>query len=210
MSVRGPFPLPTRPLVIINGLGAPRAASQVYGLYFRKRGFRVYVVPQRCLNVGDIRESARRTGEVVERALLATGARRTPLIGISLGGLIGQYYLHCGPGAQRVDTFVSVGGPLLGSGAARLGGKVPPLCFVPSLLQARPGSELLEEIRRAPRPQGVRLVSLGTRGDAITPAASRSAPGYEVVDTPHGVFPLGHWFLYLHPANLQAVYDLIR
>lgn len=208
--MRGPFPLPTRPLVIINGLGAPRAASQAYGLFFRARGYRVYVVPQRFLNGGDIRESAARTDEVVQRALAATGAARTPLIGISLGGLIGSYYLHCGPGASRVDTFVAVGGPLLGSGAARLGGVLPGVCRFPSLLQARPGSELLAEIRRAPRPLGVRLVSLGTRGDAITPAASRRAPGYEVVDTPHGVFPLGHWFLYLHPANLQAVYDLIR
>lgn len=203
------LPKPTRPLVIINGLGAPRAASQVYGLFFRAHGYRVYVVPQRFLNIGDIRESAARTDAVVRRALAATGAARTPLVGISLGGLIGHYYVHVHGGAPLVDTFVSVGGPLNGTPAARLGAALF-RALVPSLRQARPDSDLIAELRAAPRPEGVRLVSLGTRGDVMTPAASRYAPGYEIVDTPHGVTPLGHWFLYLHPANVQAVYDLIR
>ncbi len=203
------FPKPTRPLVIINGLGAPRAASQVYGLFFRARGYRVYVVPQAFLNFGDIRASGRRTGEVVARALSRTGAERTPLIGISLGGLIGHWYVHCGGGASRISTFVSVGGPLSGSATARIGA-VPPLRFVPSLQQAAPDSDVLEDVRRAPHPADVRLVSLGTRGDVMTPESARAADGYELVNTPHGRFPVGHWYLYLHPQNLRRVYEILQ
>ena len=197
-----------KPLVIINGLGAPRAASQVYGLYFRQKGYRVYTVPQTFLNVGDIRKSAKRTDEVVDHALEQTGAEQTPLIGISLGGLIGMYYVYCSGGAAKVDTFISLGGPINGSPVARIG-KVPPFSFVTSLTQARTDSDVLEEIRAAGKPEGIRLLSVGTRGDFMTPAKSRAAPDFEVLNTPHGIFPIGHWCLYANPNNMKAVLELI-
>lgn len=53
------------------------------------------------------------------------------------------------------------------------------------------------------------MVSMGTHGDVMTPASARAADGYEIVDTPHGVFPLGHWYLYLHHKNLERVHQLI-
>jgi len=198
----------SKPLVIINGLGAPRAASQVYGLYFRRHGFRVYTVPQTFMNIGDIRKSAKRVDQVVRHALEKTVAERTPLIGISLGGLIGLYYVYCGGGKGQVDTFISLGGPLSGSQVARIG-ILPPFSLITSLKQTRPDSEVFKEIRAAGRPEGIRLLSVGTRGDFMTPAKSRLHPDFETVDTPHGTFPIGHWCLYANPNNLMAVLELL-
>ena len=197
------------PLVIINGLGAPNVLARLYGLVFRVRGMRVFTAPQSFLNYGDIRESARRVRETVERALAETGARKVNLVGVSLGGLIGLYYVKCGGGAPHVDRFISVGGPLNGSPVACLG-RVPPFTLVKSLGQTCPESDLVREVHEAPQPEGVRLYAVGTRGDFITPRASWTGEGLAVVETPHGFFPLGHYCLYLLPGNHRVVLDLLR
>ncbi|MGZ3474123.1 MAG: esterase/lipase family protein [Polyangiales bacterium] len=114
------------PVVIVSGLGAPRYFASLYGLAFRKWGHRAFAAPQRLLGYGDMRVAARLVADEVERARIATGASKVNLVGMSLGGLIGLYYVKCLGGSAHVDRFVSVGGPLNGSTVARL------LDFVPS------------------------------------------------------------------------------
>ncbi len=198
-----------KPLVVINGLGAPRLAAQVYGLFFRRRGYRVYTVPHPPLNFGDIRRSAERTGEVVERVLARHGCERVPLVGLSLGGLIGMYYVKCGGGADTIDRFVSVGGPLNGSPLARISA-LPPLGALPALRQSNPDSDVIAEIAAAGDTNGVRIHALGTRGDAITPRASWSGVDLDTVETPYGAYPVGHWYLYVHPGNYREVLRLLE
>jgi hypothetical protein len=78
------------------------------------------------------------------------------------------------------------------------------------LAQSRPGSDILREIHAAPFPAGVRRFSVGARGDAITNRACWDAEGFEAVESPYGVFPVGHWMLFTHPNNLRIVLDLLR
>lgn len=196
------------PVVIINGLGAPRLAAEAYGMAFRVRGFRVSTVPQTFLNLGDVRDAALEVGRHVDGVRARSGAQRVHLVGMSLGGLIGLYYVKCGGGAATVARFVSVGGPLNGSTFARMASFVPST-LVQSLPQTLPDSELMLELRAAPVPDGVRLHSVGTRGDFLTPRSSWDADGCVPVETPHGVFPIGHWMLFLHPANQRVVADLL-
>ncbi len=198
-----------RALVVINGLGAPRAAAQVYGRFFRKHGYRVFTTPQALLNAGDIRRSADRVHEVVLRARQKTLSSRVSMVGLSLGGLIGLYYIKCAGGGGLVDRFVSVGGPLAGSDVARVG-ELPLLRSIPALRQASPDSRLVREVQAAPIPEGVRLHALGTRGDAITPRHRWSATGLDATETPYGRFPFGHWYLYLHPGNYREVLHLLE
>src|SRR4051812_35484776 len=87
---------------------------------FHSRGFRTYAAPQRLLGYGDVRIAAKLVDDTVQRALRETGASKVHLVGMSLGGLIGLYYLKCGGGARFVERFVSVGGPLNGSSLARV------------------------------------------------------------------------------------------
>jgi triacylglycerol esterase/lipase EstA (alpha/beta hydrolase family) len=195
--------------VVNNGLGAPRLAAQVYGLFFRRHGYRVYTVPHPPLNFGDIRRSAARAGELVEQVRARHRRDRVPLVGLSLGGLIGLYYVRCGGGAATIDRFVSVGGPLNGSPLARIGARAP-LSAIPALRQSSPDSDVIAEIAAAGPADGVRIHALGTVGDPITPRESWSGTGLDAIETPHGAFPVGHWYLYVHPGNYREVLRLLR
>jgi triacylglycerol lipase len=192
------------PVVIANGLGAPRAAAVAYGMIFRRHGFKVFAAPQRLLGYGDVRVSARLLRDEVDRVKRETGAPRVHLVGMSLGGLVGLYYVKCLGGGAHVDRFVSVGGPLNGSSLARLVELVPSK-LVHAIAQTTPDNDFMREMRAAAFPEGVRLISVGTRGDVMTPRVSWDAKGFEPVETPYGLFPIGHWMLFLHPANHAAV-----
>ncbi|MFC1706753.1 esterase/lipase family protein [Planctomycetota bacterium] len=201
--------MPSRPpVVIVNGLNAPLLAAKAYGLALQARGFRVFTVGLRRLGWGDLRASARDVAARVDRVRAETGARKVHLVGMSLGGLVGLYYLKCLGGGASVERFVSVGGPLNGSTLARDLTRLLPLA--PDLLaQTRPGSDLLRELTAAPPPEGVLLYSVGTRGDPLTPRSAWDASGLEPVETPYGCFPVGHWLLFVHPGNLKVVAELL-
>ena len=198
-----------RPLVIVNGLGAPDLSPSAYGVFFKLKGYRIFPVTLPYLGWGDIRRCASVAARAVDSALTETGARRVDMIGLSLGGIIGLYYVKCGGGAERVRRLISLGGPLNGSPPwwASLG---KALRFVPVLRQLDPQSELIRQVRDTPTPTGVEIISLGARGDPMTPRESRHAPGVEVVDLPGGCFPLGHYALLLDPRNLGVVLDLLQ
>jgi hypothetical protein len=133
-----------------------------------------------------------------------TGAPKVNLVGMSLGGLIGLHYVKCGGGADQVDRFVSVGGPLNGSSLARLVEFVP-IRWTHAIAQTTPDNDLMRELRGCPFPKDVRCFSVGTRGDPMTPRSSWDAAGFEPVETRYGFFPLGHWLLFVHPGNHDAV-----
>jgi triacylglycerol lipase len=196
------------PVVIVNGLGAPRLAAVVYGRALERHGFRTFVAPQRLLGYGDVRRAAKLVAGAVERVLSETGAPKVHLVGMSLGGLIGLYYVKCLDGARHVERFVSVGGPLNGSSLARLIEMVP---FGPAhaIAQSTPDNDLMREMRGAPVPKGVRMFSVGARGDCMTPRVSWDAEGLEPVESPHGVFPVGHWMLFVDPRNHAIVADCL-
>ncbi len=197
------------PVVIINGLGASRPLAEGYAMVFRARGFKTYSCPQRILGFGDIRISAKLVAGEVERVLRETGAPKVKLVGMSLGGLIGLYYIKCDGGAPLVERFISVGGPLNGSALAHVSALIPSEA-VHALAQSRPDSDIQRRIHAAPNPPGVRLISVGTKGDVMTPRASWEVPGMENVETPYGGCPIGHWLLFTHPGNHRVVADLLR
>ncbi len=207
-SVDNNVPPTDRPVVIVGGLGAPRLAARVYGVSFRLRGFTVFSAPQSFLAHGDVRQAARRLAGYVHRVLDRTGADKVHLVGMSLGGLIALHYVKLGGGGDRVDRLLAVGAPLNGSPLAVLS-EVAPLSLIPALRQARADSDLVHDLQDAPLPKGVRLLCLGARGDAVTPPDSREVEGGECHETPHGVYPLGHWTLFTHPGNVKAAVDLL-
>jgi triacylglycerol lipase len=201
--------MPSRPpVVIVNGLGAPRLAAVAYGRALERHGFRTFVAPQRLLGYGDVRVAAGLVKDEVERVVAKTGAPKVHLVGMSLGGLIGLYYVKCLDGARHVERFVSVGGPLNGSSLARLVEAIP--CGpAHALAQTTPDNDLMRELRVTPTPTGVRMFSVGTRGDVLTPRVSWDAEGLEPVESPYGVFPVGHWMLFVDPRNHGIVADCL-
>src|SRR5262245_10210172 len=91
------------PVVFINGLGAPAFAANAYARIFRGKGLRAFAVSPSVLGFGDLRRAAARVGEEVERVRRETGAAKVNLVGMSLGGLIGLYYVKCAGGAAYVE-----------------------------------------------------------------------------------------------------------
>ncbi len=196
------------PVVIVSGLGAPHVAARVYGLALEKYGFQTFAAPQRLLGYGDVRVAAKLVDEEIHRVRAATGAAKVNLVGMSLGGLIGLYYLKCMGGAAYVDRFVSVGGPLNGSSLARIIELVPSKT-AHAIAQTTPDNDLMRELRAAPIPEGVRMFSVGTHGDVMTPRVSWDCEGLEPIETPYGVCPIGHWLLFTHPGNHRVVADCL-
>jgi triacylglycerol esterase/lipase EstA (alpha/beta hydrolase family) len=204
--------MPTRrhpPLLIINGLGAPRLVAHGYGWRFRARGMHVWTVPQPPLLYQDIRASAQAVADRVREVLSRTGAARLNLVGMSLGGLIGLYYLKCRGGAAHVERFVSVGGPLNGVPMLDSLARFLPLELIASLPQARPGSELLRELQSAPPVEGVAMFSVGSSNDPLTPSGCWQTAGMRSVESAHGPYPVGHWMLFADPRNHSIVWDLL-
>jgi triacylglycerol esterase/lipase EstA (alpha/beta hydrolase family) len=196
------------PLIVINGLGAPRSAAILYARYFRNHGHRTFVAPQRWMYWGDVRQSACLVARQVDDAIARTGSAKVRMVGMSLGGLLGYYYLACLDGARKVECFVSVGGPLNGTAIGHLG-RMPPFSLLPAIAQCRPDSEVFREIEAALPLRGPRLYSVGARGDAITPRSVWDAPGFEPVESDTGCFPVGHWMLFTHEANRRIVLNLL-
>lgn len=196
------------PVVIISGLGAPRIAAVVYGRALRQHGFEAFAAPQRLLGYGDVRVAARLVSEEVDRVRAATSASRVHLVGMSLGGLIGLYYVKCMGGAANVERFVSVGGPLNGSTLARAVNHIP-CSAAHALAQTTPDNDLMRELRASPAPPNVRMFSVGTRGDVLTPRSSWDCEGLEPIETPYGAFPIGHWMLFTHPENQRIVAECL-
>jgi pimeloyl-ACP methyl ester carboxylesterase len=198
------------PVVFVNGLGAPHLLARLYATRFRTRGFRVFPVTPSFLGFGDIPAAARRVGEKVVEVRARTGARRVNLVGMSLGGLIGLYYLRCLGGEEHISRFVSVGGPLNGSRLACMARRLP-LAGQSSIAQVCTASEVVRDIqRRRAGDNGTRMYTVGTRGDVVTPRTHWNAAGLVPVETPHGIFPLGHWCLFLLPGNHRVVEELLR
>jgi pimeloyl-ACP methyl ester carboxylesterase len=197
------------PVVVINGLGAPQLLAAAYAYSLRARGFRTFAITPSFLGLGDIRGAARRVDAEVHRVLEETGVAKVKLVGMSLGGLIGLYYVKCGGGAATVERFISVGGPLNGSRRACAARLLPGPGLV-SIKQLCIASDLIQEIREAPPPSGVRMFSVGTRGDVITRRRHWQAEGLEPVETAYGLAPFGHWCLFFHPGNHKVVAELLR
>lgn len=96
------------------------------------------------------------------------GGERCDLVGFSMGGLVGRYYLQRLGGLERVRRFVTLATPHRGSLLAWL-------FRTPGIRQMRPGSDFLEDLNGdAARLTAVGFTSLWTPFDTMVLPASRS------------------------------------
>ncbi|WP_377270903.1 esterase/lipase family protein [Peterkaempfera sp. SMS 1(5)a] len=88
----------------------------------------------------DVRAAAVLLGRHVEQARRIHGDERIAVVGHSLGGLIGRYYVQRLGGDEHVHSLVTLGAPHRGTFAARLPG------LLPITRQLRPESDLFREL----------------------------------------------------------------
>ncbi|WP_328789109.1 esterase/lipase family protein [Streptomyces sp. NBC_00273] len=148
----------------------------------------------------DLRVTARHLARRVEELCERTGQERVDLVGHSLGGLVGRYYVQRLGGDTRVRTLVTLGTPHAGTRVA------PFMDAHPLIRQIRPDSEVLTELA-APAPGcTTRCVAFWSEFDAImTPVATARIEHPDLCVENVQVTGIGHLALAVHPAVIAAV-----
>ncbi len=148
----------------------------------------------------DLRVTARHLARRVEELCERTGQERVDLVGHSLGGLVGRYYVQRLGGDARVRTLVTLGTPHSGTRVA------PFLNAHPLVRQMRPGSEVLAELA-APAPGcATRCVAFWSEFDAVmSPAGTARIEHPDLRVENVQVTGIGHLALPAHPTVIAAV-----
>ncbi len=174
------------PVLLIHGFMGTRGSMYVLEQRLIRDGFNVISFNLGMINVRDIRSSALLIHRKVLAVLEQTKQPRIDIIGHSMGGLIGLYYIKRLGGYQHVRRLVQLGTPNHGTWTALLGVAMLGI-LSSSSWQLLPGSPFLTELHRDPLPQQVEFCSIAAERDWVCPPAATKLEGAHSV-----TLPLGH------------------
>jgi pimeloyl-ACP methyl ester carboxylesterase len=191
------------PVLLIHGYLATRGSLHLLGRHLADRGHIVFSYPLGFpVNLGDIRDSAGLIARKVESIVAQTGVTEIDVVGHSLGGLVGLYYLKRLGGRHRVRRLIMLGTPTQGTWSALFGLVTAPLGR--ASLQLLPGSPFLRELGEMPLPQGADVVSIGAVRDWLAPVSTTILDGVR-----HIALPTGHSGLLVDAEVARVVADLL-
>jgi triacylglycerol lipase len=176
--VDGPDPEagpPGPPVLLIHGYLATRGSLHLLERHLTQRGHVVMSYPLGPINLRDIRDSAGLIARKVESIVAQTGVTQVDVVGHSMGGLVGLYYLKRLGGRHRVRRLVMLGTPMRGTWSALFGLFTAPLGL--ASLQLLPGSPFLRDLAESPLPEGAQVISIGAERDWLAPLASTVLQG---------------------------------
>ncbi len=127
------------PIILLHGVVDNRTIFTLLRRGLRRRGFGRVVALNYSPLSQDIRTVAQRLADLVEEVCRETGYERVHVIGHSMGGIVGRYYVQRLGGHERVHTLVTLGSPHGGTAPARF---VP----IPVSQQMAPKSDLVAEL----------------------------------------------------------------
>src|SRR5690606_16216706 len=154
------------PVLLLHGFLGTRGSMLPLERRLVAEGLTVFSFNLGALNTRDIRASAFLIHRKIESILSQTSVDRIDIVGHSMGGLIGLYYVKKLGGHARVRRLVMMGTPIKGTWAA-LAGVVTLGLWSKSSWQLLPRSRLLDELAQGPLPPG---------GEAPTLSAARCRP----------------------------------
>jgi len=163
------------PVILLHGLGASSHVLGPLARYLeRELGrpiIRLRLGGRLPLHLGDVRGTAKRVQQEIERLARTPGFAYVDVVGHSLGGLVATYCLKALDRGRLVRKVITLGTPHRGTPIALLGaflfGAVSR-----AIWQMIPGSALLRELARRPVPVGSEIVALGSDTDRLVPARS--------------------------------------
>jgi pimeloyl-ACP methyl ester carboxylesterase len=173
------------PILIIHGFLGTRGSMYLLERRLVEDGFVVVSFNLGTLNVRDIRRSAFLIHRKIERILAQTPSQRIDIIGHSMGGLIGLYYVKKLGGHARVRKLIMMGTPLRGTWAA-LAGVVTLGLWSTSSWQLLPRSRFLDELAKGPIPPGVEVHTIAAARDWVVPLATTRLTGANAMTVPLG------------------------
>ena len=198
-------PDPSRPpVLLLHGYMATRGSLHLLERRLSERGHLVltYRIGPLPLNLGGIREAAGVIARKVETLIEQTPVKAVNVVGHSMGGLVGLYYVKHLGGRDRVRKLVLLGSPINGTWSAVLGLVTAPLGR--ASLQLLPGSRLLRELRDSPLPPRVQVVTVAGDRDFLVPDEIARLPGVR-----HLTLPTTHSGLLVDPMVADTINGLL-
>jgi triacylglycerol lipase len=192
------------PLLLIHGFLGTRGSMYLLERRLVEDGFLVVSFNIGALNVRDIRRSAFMIHRKIDRILAETPAKKIDILGHSMGGLIGLYYVKKLGGAARVRRLIMMGTPVHGTWAALLGVATLGL-WSTSSWQLLPRSRFLDELHQGQVPEDVEIHTIAAARDWVVPLATTRLPGANAMTV-----PLGHSSLVVSEEVYQRLMSVLR
>ena len=192
------------PVLLIHGFLGTRGSMYMLERRLVDDGFVVVSFNIGTLNVRDIRRSAFLIHRKIERILAQTPSQKIDIIGHSMGGLIGLYYVKKLGGHVRVRKLIMMGTPLRGTWAA-LAGVVTLGFFSTSSWQLLPRSRFLDELSQGPIPPGVEVHTIAAARDWVVPLPTTRLRGANAMTV-----PLGHSSLVVSEDVYRRIVNTLR
>jgi pimeloyl-ACP methyl ester carboxylesterase len=192
------------PVLIIHGFLGTRGSMYMLERRLVEDGFVVVSFNLGTLNVRDIRRSAFLIHRKIERILAQTPSQRIDIIGHSMGGLIGLYYVKKLGGHARVRKLIMMGTPIRGTWAALMGVMTLGL-WSTSSWQLLPRSRFLDELAQGPMPPGVEVHTIAAARDWVVPLPTTRLAGASATTV-----PLGHSSLVVSEEVYRRVVHTLR
>jgi pimeloyl-ACP methyl ester carboxylesterase len=192
------------PILIIHGFLGTRGSMYMLERRLVADGFVVVSFNLGTLNVRDIRRSAFLIHRKIERILAQTPSQKIDIIGHSMGGLIGLYYIKKLGGHARVRKLIMMGTPVRGTWTA-LAGVVTLGLWSTSSWQLLPRSRFLDELAQGPIPPSVEVHTIAAVRDWVVPLATTRLSGANAMTV-----PLGHSILVVSEDVYRRVVNTLR
>lgn len=166
---RGP-----RPIVVLHGYAQNRANFVPLALRLRRAGLGP-IFGFEYWTLGRIAAGARQLGWFVDEVRARTGASAVDLVGHSMGGVVGRYYVALAGGDGAVQNLITLGSPHAGTDVSGMGVGHPTRELVL-------GSKLCTRLAAAPPPRHTRICAIWSRADALVPGGRQPPlPGAEAI-----------------------------
>jgi pimeloyl-ACP methyl ester carboxylesterase len=174
------------PVLLVHGYLGTRGSMYILERRLNDDGICVISFNLGTFNWRDIRTSAFLIHRKIESILAQTGVKKIDIVGHSMGGLIGLYYVKKLGGADKVRKLIMMGTPQRGTWSALLGVATVGL-FSASAWQLLPGSRFLRELSSGDLPRQVQYYTIAAQRDWVCPVESTPLDGAESF-----VVPMGH------------------
>lgn len=192
------------PVLIIHGFLGTRGSMYTLERRLVDDGFVCVSFNLGTLNVRDIRRSAFLIHRKIERILAQTPSQKIDIIGHSMGGLIGLYYVKKLGGHSRVRKLIMLGSPVHGTWTA-LAGVATLGLWSTSSWQLLPRSRFLDELHQGPLPPGVDVSTIAAARDWVVPLPTTRLQGASAVTV-----PLGHSSLVVSQEVYRRIVNTLR
>ncbi len=192
------------PILLIHGFLGTRGSMYMLERRLVDDGFVVVSFNIGTLNVRDIRRSAFLIHRKIERILAQTPSQKIDILGHSMGGLIGLYYVKKLGGHARVRKLIMMGTPVRGTWIA-LAGVATLGLWSTSSWQLLPRSRFLDELAQGPLPPGTEVHTIAAARDWVVPLSTTRVPGASATTV-----PLGHSSLVVSEEVYRRVVHTLR